>query len=438
MPARAVLFLRSEREKSFYSLPFSWPHNEGFKANPELLAKQYFYYVGNRKSQDSVKCIYCDVVLSSWDESDDIGSRHKQESPNCPIINLHDENMRLKTFLPRWSKYHGTKAKTKLMAEAGFYYAPSDTVKDCVACYACGLELDHWEKNDDPWEEHRVASIANTVAETLTILEPIQSLPIEDESMQSKPTVSKKKKPVAKRTGRNVKTSKAKAVKSETHKEIIEIEKEKEKEKETDAEITPEKTNDDAVSAVSIEIPASSTSESSRKTRKKKNEVVLRERNIPAAVPSVENERPKRGLRAKAAKIETDETEIKVSDKTNENEPELIIESVPLEEAVPTATIPVNIEENVIKSANDFTTPRASINPFVQIPMSASARNIQKNAVVSPPVPEPDISVQKYCEVLVQENLRVFKQQCQELRQKLIQEAASLKKAIEKIPVRED
>ncbi|RKP19726.1 inhibitor of apoptosis repeat-containing protein [Rozella allomycis CSF55] len=291
MPARAVLFLRSEREKSFYSLPFSWPHNEGFKANPELVIlseclhfswqSNIFIMSGTEKVRTQLNVFIVMLCFRLGMKVTTLGAATSKRA----------QTVQSSTFMMKtWSKYHGTKAKTKLMAEAGFYYAPSDTVKDCVACYACGLELDHWEKNDDPWEEHRqrrhdcphivhsnniqedidegVASIANTVAETLTILEPIQSLPIEDESMQSKPSVSKKKKPVAKRTGRNVKTSKAKAVKSETQKEIIE------KAKETDDEITPEKTNGDVVSDVSIEIPASSTSESTRKTRKKKNEIV--------------------------------------------------------------------------------------------------------------------------------------------------------------------
>ncbi|CAK1547387.1 unnamed protein product [Leptosia nina] len=42
------------------------------------------------------------------------------------------------------------------MAEAGFYSVatgPKDA--DAAKCFLCGKELDGWESNDDPWEEHK-------------------------------------------------------------------------------------------------------------------------------------------------------------------------------------------------------------------------------------------------------------------------------------------
>lgn len=42
--------------------------------------------------------------------------------------------------------------KTHLqLAEAGFYRDPCDD--ECI-CYYCGIGIDDWEPNDDPWVEH--------------------------------------------------------------------------------------------------------------------------------------------------------------------------------------------------------------------------------------------------------------------------------------------
>merc|ERR1712098_895045 len=43
----------------------------------------------------------------------------------------------------------------KRMAEAGFYFCGGDNEPDLVRCYFCRKELDGWEPEDDPWEEHK-------------------------------------------------------------------------------------------------------------------------------------------------------------------------------------------------------------------------------------------------------------------------------------------
>ncbi|XP_052765725.1 baculoviral IAP repeat-containing protein 3-like isoform X2 [Mya arenaria] len=45
---------------------------------------------------------------------------------------------------------------TRLLSEAGFFYAGSE---DCTRCFDCGLGLRNWSKNDDPWTEHARASL---------------------------------------------------------------------------------------------------------------------------------------------------------------------------------------------------------------------------------------------------------------------------------------
>ncbi|XP_071520203.1 baculoviral IAP repeat-containing protein 5 isoform X2 [Panulirus ornatus] len=41
------------------------------------------------------------------------------------------------------------------MAAAGFYFIGNKREPDLVKCFVCLKELDGWEKEDNPWEEHK-------------------------------------------------------------------------------------------------------------------------------------------------------------------------------------------------------------------------------------------------------------------------------------------
>ncbi|KAK7082122.1 Baculoviral IAP repeat-containing protein 5 [Halocaridina rubra] len=41
------------------------------------------------------------------------------------------------------------------MAAAGFFFVGNKKEPDLVRCYVCLKELDGWEEEDDPWEEHK-------------------------------------------------------------------------------------------------------------------------------------------------------------------------------------------------------------------------------------------------------------------------------------------
>ena len=40
------------------------------------------------------------------------------------------------------------------MSQAGFFYYPRTKEDDTAFCYQCGVGLDGWEEEDDPWHEH--------------------------------------------------------------------------------------------------------------------------------------------------------------------------------------------------------------------------------------------------------------------------------------------
>lgn len=45
-------------------------------------------------------------------------------------------------------------ANPRSLAEAGFYFKPSKTDTDNVACFMCKKELGGWDEDDNPFEVH--------------------------------------------------------------------------------------------------------------------------------------------------------------------------------------------------------------------------------------------------------------------------------------------
>lgn len=66
---------------------------------------------------------------------------------------MHMESERLKSF-KKWPFKTGSCSPAK-MAAAGFYHCPTPDGPDACKCFICFKELEGWEKNDDPWEEHK-------------------------------------------------------------------------------------------------------------------------------------------------------------------------------------------------------------------------------------------------------------------------------------------
>lgn len=42
----------------------------------------------------------------------------------------------------------------KNLADAGFYFAPTEDGPDTCKCFSCGVNLGGWEEGDDPLDEH--------------------------------------------------------------------------------------------------------------------------------------------------------------------------------------------------------------------------------------------------------------------------------------------
>ncbi|XP_027237460.1 baculoviral IAP repeat-containing protein 5 [Penaeus vannamei] len=70
------------------------------------------------------------------------------------VFEMSTEEKRLSTF-KKWPYGSDTSINKEKMAAAGFYYIGNKKEPDLVRCFVCLKELDGWEVEDDPWEEHK-------------------------------------------------------------------------------------------------------------------------------------------------------------------------------------------------------------------------------------------------------------------------------------------
>ncbi|XP_060603746.1 baculoviral IAP repeat-containing protein 5-like [Ruditapes philippinarum] len=61
---------------------------------------------------------------------------------------------RLKTFTD-WPFDEDNSCNPYALASAGFYHIPTNEEPDATRCFCCYKDLDGWEPDDNPWEEHR-------------------------------------------------------------------------------------------------------------------------------------------------------------------------------------------------------------------------------------------------------------------------------------------
>ncbi|XP_060107900.1 baculoviral IAP repeat-containing protein 5 [Heteronotia binoei] len=61
---------------------------------------------------------------------------------------------RVGTFA-QWPFNDGCLCTPEQMAKAGFIHCPGDNAPDVAQCFFCFKELEGWEPDDDPMEEHR-------------------------------------------------------------------------------------------------------------------------------------------------------------------------------------------------------------------------------------------------------------------------------------------
>nr|XP_060620357.1 baculoviral IAP repeat-containing protein 5 [Anolis sagrei ordinatus] len=71
-----------------------------------------------------------------------------------PGLEIYLKEHRVATFVD-WPFVSDCACTPMRMAEAGFIHTPSENAPDVVQCFVCFKELEGWEPEDDPMEEHR-------------------------------------------------------------------------------------------------------------------------------------------------------------------------------------------------------------------------------------------------------------------------------------------
>lgn len=131
---------------------------------PKELSRQGFYFSGEN---DAVTCIFCKGQLNTWMAGDVVSIEHSKWYPNCPFVEgkecgnvpMLDINVKYAPYIMFYDRmesfrsWHTAKNLTPdRMASAGFFQInPFDHVK----CFSCGVRLNKWLPDNDPWEEHR-------------------------------------------------------------------------------------------------------------------------------------------------------------------------------------------------------------------------------------------------------------------------------------------
>lgn len=175
----------ADRRKSF--IDNGYP-NTCISVEDLALAGFYFF-----KRPDKVKCAFCHLALEGFETGDTAIGEHMKFSPNCPLLakrrstgNIPIDEIVFRQRMPSISSYDevgpvktrklskehkypeyglpqsrlnsfetwpiGIKQKPHELAAAGFFYSGQS---DMVICFSCGLYLNQWESNDNPWVEHK-------------------------------------------------------------------------------------------------------------------------------------------------------------------------------------------------------------------------------------------------------------------------------------------
>lgn len=181
------LKLRKEIDRKISFTENNWINN-----NVQFcyLASLGFYFF---MKPDSVRCYFCSLDLNEFDEGDDVLMEHLKYSPNCPLLRRRKTNNEplnaeeLDKVLPipsfdecgskrresmnnddfaqypdyqllsdRMKSYEtwpiGIKQRPQDLSAAGFFYSGQS---DVTICFSCGLLINDWEEDDNPWIEHK-------------------------------------------------------------------------------------------------------------------------------------------------------------------------------------------------------------------------------------------------------------------------------------------
>jgi len=79
----------------------------------------------------------------------------KSETLNIDVTHISERDLTFRNNSVRWPI---SLPSSDSMAEAGFYFTPTDKYPDCCTCYRCGIKVFNWLPDDTPKFEHKKLS----------------------------------------------------------------------------------------------------------------------------------------------------------------------------------------------------------------------------------------------------------------------------------------
>lgn len=120
------MFSFQERMRTFRN----WPKDYGV-ATPENLAIAGFVCVSTEDDNLTVRCVYCEKTLESWESTDLPVKEHYLHMTKCPLFNMNQVSSRISTF----RGWEGS--DIRVIARNGFVrYNLRNS--DFIFCYKCG------------------------------------------------------------------------------------------------------------------------------------------------------------------------------------------------------------------------------------------------------------------------------------------------------------
>ncbi|TKY89052.1 hypothetical protein EX895_001583 [Sporisorium graminicola] len=346
---------RQSTKSTASSSSLQWPHPVTGRSaktsgipTPTILAKNGFYHAPTQQAPDAVShFLYPDLHIDKWKPSDDPLARLEHALPGngwCRIFRsaqtavLDDATgtwtwqepdllptskemlqARKETFASQWpyDGRKGWKPTSKKLAEAGFYFTPTDEEPDNAKCIYCSKSLGGWEKSDDPVHEHqrRVPDCAFfncrlDDASPQPATEEQSSVAAADEEIQAVPPTKKGGKRAVSAGARKASISVTKGKKSAAAAAAQEKESEEEDQLATDGQ--------DGVAAAGAEeetcTQGSETQAPAKKGGRKTRSVSTKKL---AANPQVEDEQPaERVVKGTSSQAEDDEPAVEEPVKT--------------------------------------------------------------------------------------------------------------------------
>ena len=113
----------------------NWEYDSIVK--PEILAKNGFYYYGQK---DLTRCIFCNAIIGDWELDDNVEVEHQKYSSNCPMVKVGEYMRNAKTHDYIKCKIC-KKNDIKLLLYPCLHFCICEDCRNIDYCPYCGIRI---------------------------------------------------------------------------------------------------------------------------------------------------------------------------------------------------------------------------------------------------------------------------------------------------------